>query len=298
MGSDRHYPEERPAHRVSVDGFWIDRYPVTNARFARFVEATGHVTFAEKAPDPAQYPGALPDMLYAGSLVFAQPAGPVDLRNMQNWWTFLRGADWRHPHGPATSLDGLEQHPVVHVTFGDAEAFATWEGKSLPTEAEWELAARGGLEGADYAWGDTFLPGDRHMANTWQGQFPWQNLATDGYEGTSPVGAFPANGYGLHDMIGNVWEWTTDWYVAAASGRGRQGLLHAAQSARTAGSARATIPASRRSGFHARSSRAARTSARPTTAAATGRPRASRNRSTRRPAISASAACVRPSPQP
>ena len=214
MGSDRHYPEERPAHLVSVDGFWIDRYPVTNARFARFVEATGHVTFAEKAPDPAQYPGALPEMLYAGSLVFAQPAGPVDLRNMKNWWTFLRAADWRHPLGPASTLDGLEQHPVVHVTFGDAETFAAWEGKSLPTEAEWELAARGGLEGADYAWGDSFLPGDRHMANTWQGQFPWQNLATDGYEGTSAVGAFPANGYGLHDMIGNVWEWTTDWYVA------------------------------------------------------------------------------------
>ena len=214
MGSDRHYPEERPAHLVSVDGFWIDRYPVTNARFARFVEATGHVTFAEKAPDPAQYPGALPEMLYAGSLVFARPAGPVDLRNIRNWWTFLRAADWRHPHGAATAIDGLEQHPVVHVTFGDAEAFAAWEGKSLPTEAEWELAARGGLEGADYAWGDTFRPGDRDMANTWQGEFPWQNLATDGYEGTSPVGAFPANGYGLHDMIGNVWEWTTDWYVA------------------------------------------------------------------------------------
>jgi formylglycine-generating enzyme len=213
MGSDGHYPEERPAHLVSVDGFWIDRSPVTNARFMRFVEATGHVTFAEKAPDPEQYPGALPEMLYAGSLVFARPAGPVDLKNFKNWWTFLRAADWRHPQGEATTIDGLEQHPVVHVTFGDAEAFAAWEGKSLPTEAEWELAARGGLEGADYAWGDTFRPGDRDMANTWQGEFPWQNLATDGYEGTSPVGAFPANGYGLHDMIGNVWEWTTDWYV-------------------------------------------------------------------------------------
>jgi sulfatase modifying factor 1 len=213
MGSDRHYPEERPAHVVSVDGFWIDRYPVTNARFARFVDATHHVTFAEKVPDPAQYPGALPEMLYAGSLVFQRPAGPVDLKNFANWWTFLRAADWRHPHGEATTIDGLDEHPVVHVTFGDAEAFATWDGKTLPTEAEWELAARGGLEGQDFAWGDTFRPGDRDMANTWQGEFPWQSRSTDGYEGTSPVGAFPANGYGLHDMIGNVWEWTTDWYV-------------------------------------------------------------------------------------
>jgi formylglycine-generating enzyme len=214
MGSDRHYPEERPAHLVSVDGFWIDRYPVTNERFARFVSATDHVTFAEMPPDPAQYPGALPEMLYAGSLVFVRPARPVDRSDFANWWTFMREADWRHPHGPDTSIDGLEQHPVVHVAFSDAESFAAWEGKALPTEAEWELAARGGLDGADYAWGDTFVPGARYMANTWQGEFPWKNLALDGYEGTSPVGAFPANGYGLFDMIGNVWEWTTDWYVA------------------------------------------------------------------------------------
>jgi formylglycine-generating enzyme len=214
MGSDRHYPEERPAHLVSVDGFWIDRYPVTNARFARFVEATGHVTFAEKAPDPAQYPNALPEMLYAGSLVFARPAAPVDLRDFRNWWTYLRAADWRHPTGHASSIDGLEQHPVVHVTFGDAEAFATWGGKSLPTEAEWELAARGGLEDADFAWGDEPFPGGRLMANTWQGEFPWQNLLADGYEGTSPIGAFPPNGYGLLDVTGNVWEWTSDFFTA------------------------------------------------------------------------------------
>jgi formylglycine-generating enzyme required for sulfatase activity len=214
MGSDHHYPEERPAHQVSVDGFWIDRYPVTNERFARFVDGTGHVTFAEIPPDPAQYPGALPHMLYAGSLVFVRPDGPVDRTNFANWWTFMRAADWRHPQGPATSIDNRERHPVVHVTFGDAEAFAAWEGKELPTEAEWELAARGGLDNAAYAWGDEFLPGGRHMANTWQGEFPSESFAEDGYEGTSPVGAFPSNGYGLHDMIGNVWEWTTDWYHA------------------------------------------------------------------------------------
>ena len=213
MGSDHHYPEERPAHRVSVDGSWMDRYPVTNERFARFVEATGHVTFAQIPPDPAQYPDALPEMLYAGSLVFVRPDRPVDRRDFRNWWTFMRAADWRHPQGPSTSLEGRQRHPVVHVTFGDAEAFARWEGKALPTEAEWELAARGGLEGKAYAWGDTFVPGDQHMANTWQGDFPWQNLGKDGYEGTSPVGAFPPNGYGLYDVIGNVWEWTMDWYV-------------------------------------------------------------------------------------
>src|SRR5687768_10336653 len=159
MGSDRHYPEERPVHRVSVDGFWIDKYPVTIEEFSRFVEATGHITFAEIPPDPAQYPGALPHMLYTGSLVFVRPEGPVDRRNIGNWWQFMRDANWRHPHGPATSIEGLERHPVTHVTFGDAEAFAKWRRKSLPTEAEWELAARGGLERAPYAWGDRFDPG-------------------------------------------------------------------------------------------------------------------------------------------
>jgi formylglycine-generating enzyme required for sulfatase activity len=212
MGSDKHYPEERPVHPVTVDGFWMDCMPVTNERFARFVEATGYVTFAEITPKAEDYPGALPDQLFAGSLVFVKPDGPVDLRDMGHWWRWMRGADWRHPRGPASTIDGLARHPVVHVTFGDAEAFGRWEGKSLPTEAEWEFAARGGLDGAAYAWGDEFLPGDRHLANTWQGQFPWQSAPKDGYEGTSPVGAYPPNGYGLHDVIGNVWEWTTDWY--------------------------------------------------------------------------------------
>jgi formylglycine-generating enzyme len=212
MGSEKHYPEERPVHRVTVDGFWMDRFPVTNARFRAFVEATGHVTFAEIIPNAADYPGALPEMLYAGSLVFTKASGPVDLGSMANWWQYQRGAYWRKPRGPGSTIDGLDDHPVVHVTFGDAEAFARWERKELPTEAEWEFACRGGLEGAAYAWGHEFMPQDRPLANTWQGEFPWQNLATDGYEGTSPVSAFPANGYGLHDMIGNVWEWTTDWY--------------------------------------------------------------------------------------
>jgi sulfatase modifying factor 1 len=213
MGSDKHYPEERPVHRVSVDGFWMDRTPMTNERFARFVEATGHVTFAEIPPRAEDYPGALPDQLFAGSLVFVKPPGAVDTGDFRNWWNWVRGADWRHPHGEGSTIEGLELHPVVHVTFGDAEACAQWEGKALASEAEWEFAARGGLDGAAYAWGDEFLPDNRYMANTWQGEFPGQSTPRDGYEGTSPVGVFPPNGYGLVDMIGNVWEWTTDWYV-------------------------------------------------------------------------------------
>jgi formylglycine-generating enzyme len=195
MGSDRHYPEEAPAHRVTVDGFWIDRTPVTNRQFKEFVKATGHVTFAEIRPDPKDYPGALPHMLYAGSLVFSPPARPVDLRNWGEWWTFLKGADWRHPYGPKSNIHGLDNHPVVHVTFADALAYARWAGKDLPTEAEWEFAARGGLEGAEYAWGHEFMPGGRAIKRT------------------SPVTAFPPNGYGVSDMIGNVWEWTADWYA-------------------------------------------------------------------------------------
>jgi formylglycine-generating enzyme required for sulfatase activity len=215
MGSDRHYTEERPVHRVEVDGFWMDRHPVTNAEFARFVADSGHVTFAELPPDPSHYPGTQPGTLFAGSLVFLKPAGPVDLGNLKHWWHFTRGAMWRRPKGRGSSLSGLDDHPVVHVTFSDAEAYAKWAGKELPTEAEWEFAARGGLDGAEFAWGDELHPGGREMANTWQGEFPWQNFCDDGYEGTSPVGTFDANGYDLHDMIGNVWEWTSDWYRAA-----------------------------------------------------------------------------------
>ena len=212
MGSDAHYPEERPVHQVTVDGFWMDERPVTNARFRRFVEDTGYVTFAEIVPDPKDYPGALPEMLFAGSLVFIQPSGPVNTRDLRNWWHWVKGANWREPQGPGSSIDGMDEHPVVHVSYKDAEAFAAWEGKALPTEAEWEFAARGGLDGAAYAWGEEFLPDGRFMANTWQGEFPWEQRNEDGFPGTSPVGAFPPNAYGLLDMIGNTWEWTTDWY--------------------------------------------------------------------------------------
>jgi sulfatase modifying factor 1 len=213
MGSDRHYPEEAPAYRVSVDGFWIDRTPITNRDFLKFVNATGYVTFADKKPDPKDYPGALPYMVRAGSLVFSSPLRQVDLRDWSEWWTFKFGANWRRPYGPRSSIAGLHDHPVVHVAYCDAEAYAKWAGKELPTEAEWEFAARGGLDDAEFAWGDEFAPDGRQMANTWQGAFPHQNLKTDGYERTSPVRTFPPNGYGLYDMIGNVWEWTTDWYA-------------------------------------------------------------------------------------
>jgi formylglycine-generating enzyme required for sulfatase activity len=212
MGSNDHYPEEAPVHRVSVDGFWIDRTPVTNRQFKAFVKATGHVTTAQVPPDPKDYPGARPDMLYAGSLVFAPPPRVTDLRNWSQWWTFMKGADWRHPYGPKSNINVLDNHPVVHVSFSDALAYAKWAGKDLPSEAEWEFAARGGLDGEEFAWGKTFVPGGTHMANTWQGNFPLENLREDGFERTSPVTAFPPNGYGLHDMIGNVWEWTSDWW--------------------------------------------------------------------------------------
>jgi formylglycine-generating enzyme required for sulfatase activity len=214
MGSDRHYPEEAPSHMVNVDRFWIDRTPVTNRQFKEFVRTTGHVTFAELAPDPKNYPDALPHMIYAGSLVFTPPDHPVDLRDYGQWWTLLKGANWRHPYGPKSNIKSLDDHPVVHVAHADALAYARWAGRELPTEAEWEFAARGGLEGAEYAWGDEFAPGGVHQANTWQGHFPFQNWCEDGYERTSPVTAYPPNGYGVFDMIGNVWEWTSDWWTS------------------------------------------------------------------------------------
>ncbi|TXN24045.1 MULTISPECIES: formylglycine-generating enzyme family protein [Methylobacterium] len=214
MGSDRHYPEEAPTRRVALDAFRIDEAPVTNARFAAFVAATGHRTVAEISPDPRDYPGALPHMLHPGSLVFVQPREPVNLRFPSQWWSFVAGADWRHPYGPDSSLTGLDDHPVVHVAFADAKAYARWAGKALPTEAEWEFAARGGLDETEFAWGQTLVPGGQRMANIWEGDFPHTN--TSAFPRTSPVGAFPPNGYGLSDMIGNVWEWTTDWFAQGA----------------------------------------------------------------------------------
>jgi formylglycine-generating enzyme required for sulfatase activity len=205
-------PDARPVHRVRVDGFWMDRTEVTNAQFAAFVAATDYVTVAERVPRAEDFPGAPPENLVAGSVVFSPPAEPVPLDNHLRWWSYVKGANWRHPLGPESSIDGHADDPVVHVAFEDAEAYARWAGKRLPTEAEWEFAARGGLTGNVYPWGNEFRPGGRWMANTWQGRFPDRNTAEDGHAGLAPVATFPANAYGLHDMSGNVWEWCSDWY--------------------------------------------------------------------------------------
>jgi formylglycine-generating enzyme required for sulfatase activity len=214
MGSEDFYPEERPSRRVFVDGFWMDPDPVTAAEFRRFVRETKYVTVAERPLDPADYPDADPELLVPGSAVFQPTSGPVDLDDNRRWWAYVPGASWKRPAGPGSTINGRDHHPVVHIAYEDAATYAAWAGKELPTEAEWELAARGGLEGAVFAWGDDDFPEGRPMANTWQGQFPWQNLRLDGFAGTSPVGSFPPNGYGLRDITGNVWEWTSDWYSA------------------------------------------------------------------------------------
>jgi formylglycine-generating enzyme required for sulfatase activity len=206
-------PDTRPVHRVHVDGFWMDSTEVTNDQFAAFVAATGYVTVAETPPKAEDFPGAPPENLVAGSIVFSPPEGPVDLGNHYQWWTYVPGADWRHPTGPESSIEGRGGDPVVQIAHDDAVAYATWAGKRLPTEAEWEFAARGGLSGSMYPWGDEFLEDGKAMSNTWQGPFPAVDSGADGYKAeTAPVGCFPANGYGLHDMAGNVWEWTKDWY--------------------------------------------------------------------------------------
>jgi formylglycine-generating enzyme required for sulfatase activity len=213
MGSDDgHMPDSRPWHRVYVDGYWMDRTEVTNQQFAQFVKATGYVTIAERKPRAEDFPGAPPENLVAGSVVFAPPSHSVNLTNHLQWWSYQAGANWRHPEGPASDIQNRMNHPVVHIAYADAVAYCTWAGRRLPTEAEFEFASRGGLDRKRHAWGDEFMPGGRHMANTFQGHFPDTNTREDGYTATAPVGSFPPNGYGLLDMAGNVWEWTSDWY--------------------------------------------------------------------------------------
>ncbi len=213
MGSDDpRFPDAQPVHPVQVDGFWIDETEVTTADFRAFVEATGYVTVAERTPTAEQYPGAPPENLVAGSVVFAPPPHGVPLDDHYRWWSYVPGANWRHPEGPGSDLAGRDDHPVVHVAFEDAEAYARWAGKRLPTEAEWEYAARGGLDQAPYVWGTEFRPGSTIRANTFQGTFPHDNTVEDGYASTCPVRTFPPNDFGLYGMAGNVWEWTRDWY--------------------------------------------------------------------------------------
>jgi formylglycine-generating enzyme required for sulfatase activity len=221
MGSDRHYPEERPERRAHADGFWIDQTPVTNRQFAQFVDATGYRTFAEIPPRSEDYPGAPPENLRAGSMVFVGSTRPVRPDHAEMWWAFVHGADWRHPTGPESSLDGLEDHPVVHCALVDIEAYCAWAGTALPTEKEWEFAARAGFDDAEFAWGDEFEPNGEPQANTWQGTFPYHNSLKDGWLRTSPVGTFGKSRYGLYDMIGNVWEWTADWWSAGAEADGK-----------------------------------------------------------------------------
>jgi sulfatase modifying factor 1 len=272
MGSDAHYPEEAPAHPVAVGGFWMDRYQVTNRDFAAFASGAGYVTVAERPLDPADFPGAPVENLVPGSLVFTPTAGPVDLRHFSQWWTWTPGACWRRPEGLGSSLEGRADHPVVHVAFEDAQQYATWAGKTLPSEAQRELAARGGLDGAAFTWGDEPEKPDDALANFWHGAFPWR--ADPGYGNTAPVGSYPANGHGLFDISGNVWEWTMDWFSPRHPNPAEDSCCVPLQP--RGGSERtAWIPPSRSSRFPARSSRVGRSSVpTATTAGATDPPRA------------------------
>jgi formylglycine-generating enzyme required for sulfatase activity len=218
MGSESFYPEEGPVREIEIAGFAIDAGPVTVAQFTRFVDDTGHVTLAERAPDAADYPDADPALLVAGSAVFHPTAHPVPLNDSRRWWVYIPGADWRHPWGPRSDNAERQDHPVTHIAYEDAEAYARWAAKYLPTEAEWEYAARGGLDGAIFAWGNQLRPRGELMANFWQGDFPWRNTGAKGWRGTTPVGLFGPNGYGLYDMTGNVWEWTSDYYSPRGAG--------------------------------------------------------------------------------
>ena len=204
--------DARPIHRVYVDGFFMDKTDVTNAQFAQFVKATGYVTVAERTPKAEDFPGAALENLVAGSVVFSPPDHPVSLNNHLQWWSYVAGANWRHPLGPKSDLKGKENYPVVHIAYEDAEAYARWAGKRLPTEAEWEFAARGGKSGKPFVWGDEFCVSGKYMANTHQGSFPVKDTGADGFIGIAPVASYPANAYGLYDMAGNVWQWTSDWY--------------------------------------------------------------------------------------
>lgn len=212
MGSTEFYPEEAPVREVTVRPFAIDRHPVTVAEFRAFVDETNYVTVAERPLDPSMYPDALPELLVPGSLVFRQTTGPVDMRNPHQWWDYVPGAWWGAPEGPGSNVLGRDTHPVTQVSCADAQAYASWIGKELPTESEWEFAARGGLDGARFSWGDEINPDGQLMANTWQGEFPWKNNGANGHVGTSPVGSFEPNGFDLYDVCGNVWEWTADNY--------------------------------------------------------------------------------------
>ncbi len=284
-GNDQTTHDADPAHEVFVDGFWMDRTEVTNRQFAAFVKATGYVTVAERKPTAEEIPGAPPEALVPGSVVFTPPKTPVPLTDPLVWWSYIPGANWRHPEGPASSIEGKDDYPAIHIAFPDAEAYARWAEKRLPTEAEWEFAARGGLDRKTYVWGDVREPDGKPRMNHWQGRFPVQNIEADGYARLAPVGMFPPNGFGLLDMAGNAWEWCSDWYRPGYEmpAPGRCGIPK--------GRRTATIPTSRV--FQSACSAAGRSFAATSIARAICRARAARAKSTARRPMWDSDACAR-----